>query len=125
MVRIMIDQDLVKNVEDYEVLISFETEKPKFNMTGFEVEPITCSPKDRRWKMILPAITTTEISPVRVVLLLSSDFAQLFSLSNDILIISSKQLFSLANGQVCPEQSMLALDFLLVSDLLGQNKQTI
>ena len=43
MVRIMISQDLVNNAEEYEVLISFETEKPKFNMTGFEVDPITCS----------------------------------------------------------------------------------
>lgn len=75
--------------------------------------------------MILPGITTTEVSPVRVVLLPSSDFAQLFSLANDILIISSKQLPGLVTGQSCPEQTMLALNFLLVSDLLGKNEQTI
>ena len=78
------------------------------------VEPLTCTQKDETWSMILPPVTTEDISPVEVKLL----DADSFDLTGGVM--SLETLFT-----TCPDGDSITLNFKLTSAVLGSNEQSI
>jgi len=77
-VKIKIEQEEYAAADDYLVNIQFGAEPASFVMSEFSVEPLTCSQKDSSWALLLPSVTTLDVSPVSVELISSSDYADLF-----------------------------------------------
>ena len=87
-------------------------------MTGFEVASLTCKVEDTNWSMKLPYATTSDVSPVEVEMLSSSDHADMFHNNGGTIELDSSWLKA-----GCPSvtKSSITLKFRLTSSLLGKN----
>ena len=74
--------------------------------------------------MPLPAITTEEVSAVKVKLLYSSDDAYLFELIEGVVSLKSTSLEKITQND-CLNQTSIDLSFSLNSQVLGENVQSI
>ena len=74
--------------------------------------------------MPLPAITTEEVSAVKVKLLYSSDDAYLFELIEGVVSLKSTSLEKITQND-CLNKTSIDLSFSLNSQVLGENVQSI
>ena len=69
------------------VRYSSNTSTPKFNMTEFEIKPLTCTTSDLYWNMKVPPVDDADTQTVNVTLLTESE---IFSYSSESGIIFLK-----------------------------------
>lgn len=103
----------MSEAEIFTYRIEFRAEPPAFIVDDWTVSSITCTEKDTEWSVVLPQVTQSDISPVQVQLLNSTD---LFELSGDLLRLKSS-----FDAENCPPTDSIDLEFELTSILLGKN----
>ena len=106
--------------------INFDAMPPEFDLEGApENSALTCSWEDANWVFYLPSIQNDDVQETSIKMLTESEFFT-FDEDSRAVFISDIKRNAVLRGIECPNNAgSIELTFLIVSDKLGKNEQTL
>ena len=113
---ISVEQDYIDEPVTFLVKVRFTLKLPGSDAEDVKADPLTCSEADINWVLELPAIEGLESGKVQVSLSEEQEYANLFTITEDhLLLLEKTSMQDFVDGVLCKDSESFDLELVLKS----------